>query len=109
MQTSNGIFNKWATLLAGSALLINVASAQLHYNAVDIGSLGDSSTTAYGINNSGQVVGESSVGNFICHHAFLYTNGIMTDLGTLSGPANSSTAYAINDKTVVRTGFGTVL
>ena len=41
MQTSNGIFGcKWATVLAGSALLLNVASAQPQYNAVDIGSLG---------------------------------------------------------------------
>jgi probable HAF family extracellular repeat protein len=35
---------------------------------------------AYGINASGQVVGQNAVG-----HAFLYSSGSMTDLGTLGG------------------------
>ena len=37
---------------------------------------------AYGINDSGQVVGESSTvsGDL---HAFLWEGGVMTDLGTL--------------------------
>ena len=122
MQTSNGILgNKWATLVAGSALLLNVASAQPQYNAVDIGNLGGLSaawiaidgegawfsgqasyTTANGINNSGQVVGGSvttmlDVNYNPVYHAFLYSGATMTDLGTLSDPTNNSTAYAIND------------
>jgi probable HAF family extracellular repeat protein len=45
---------------------------------------------AYGINSSGQVVGDSG------DRAFLYTNGTTTDLGTLGG--SHSYAYGINDK-----------
>ncbi len=53
---------------------------------------------AIGINDSGQIVGWSTViGDAI--HAFLYSNGQMTDLSTLGGAshAGSSVANAIND------------
>ncbi len=47
------------------------------------------------INAAGQVVGESDLGNSIVH-AFLWQGGVMTDLGSLASPANSSSAWAIN-------------
>ncbi|MGA2963972.1 MAG: hypothetical protein ABSD96_20070 [Candidatus Korobacteraceae bacterium] len=43
----------------------------------------------YGINDSGQVVGESNGTSFL-GHAFLYSGGTMTDLGTLPGGSASS-------------------
>ena len=53
--------------------------------------LGGGSPT--GINASGQVVG--FVGTSTATDAFLYSNGTMTDLGTLGG--SDSYAYGIND------------
>lgn len=66
---------------------------------IDLGTLAGGTTQygytswAYGINNSGQVVGFSSA--MTGSHAFLYSAGTMSDLGTLGG--NTSAAYAIND------------
>jgi probable HAF family extracellular repeat protein len=52
-------------------------------------------SAAYGINNSGQIVGLAMTeSNTAC--AFLYSNGTMTDLGTLPG-YNESSAWAINN------------
>lgn len=51
-------------------------------------------TAAFGINNHGDVVGNSDTDSN-GSHAFLWSNGSMTDLGTLGG--SSSAAYGIND------------
>lgn len=66
----------------------------------DLGTLGGTYSTGYGINSSGQVVGHSGTTNGQTH-AFLYngtpgSGGFMRDLGTLGG--SGSGAYAVNSK-----------
>ncbi|RSL17681.1 putative HAF family extracellular repeat protein [Edaphobacter aggregans] len=50
--------------------------------------------TPYGINQNGQAVGESYANSQAQIHAFLWSNGTISDLGTLGGA--NSTARAIN-------------
>jgi probable HAF family extracellular repeat protein len=71
--------------------------------ATDLGTLGGDSSSAWGINDAGQVVGESYTAEgpdpsgILTPHAFMTGPGGagMTDLGTLGG--SSSRAFGIND------------
>ena len=51
----------------------------------DIGTLGGQNTLPYGINNAGTIVGGSQVSSGTVH-GFIYSNGVMTDLGPLYVP-----------------------
>src|SRR5262245_59554934 len=77
----------WAEVLEDRTLLSS-------YAVTDLGTLGGSSSLAYGINDAGQVVGEATTSGGY-GHAFLYQNGGMADLGTLGG--TYSVANGIND------------
>jgi probable HAF family extracellular repeat protein len=59
----------------------------------DLGTLGGRESTAYGINEVGQVVGgsDNAAGKF---RAFIWTDGVMKGLGTLGG--NNSIASGVN-------------
>ena len=52
------------------------------------------SSEAYGINSSGTIVGDATTSGNQFDHAFSYSGGDMTDLGTLGG--SSSVAHGIN-------------
>jgi probable HAF family extracellular repeat protein len=65
----------------------------------NLGSLGNAGSRAYGINDLGQVVGDSDTGPLSESspaHTFRYSTGKMADLGTLGG--RYSTAIAINQR-----------
>jgi probable HAF family extracellular repeat protein len=65
---------------------------------VDLGTLGGSSATAFGLNDLGQIVGSSETGQRAIH-AFLWDAGQMTDLDSSddSSDARNSAAYSINN------------
>ena len=58
---------------------------------------------AYGLNLSGDIVGQSDSqytglnSGYHSQHAFLWNNGVMTDLGAIAGNAYDSAAFAVND------------
>jgi probable HAF family extracellular repeat protein len=57
---------------------------------ISLGTLpGDVGSLASGINNQGQIVGSTWDSTFSWSHAFIYQNGVMTDLNTLF-PKNSN-------------------
>ena len=61
----------------------------------DLGTLGGNHSIATGINNAGQVIGQSYIAGASELHAFLYSGGSMFDLGTLGG--EFSQGRGIND------------
>ncbi len=77
-------------------LLMPLAAAQT-YRVTDLGTLGGSTSQALGINDLGQVVGESLMPDNVAVHAFLWSKqGGATDIGALGG--NFSAAQAINNQ-----------
>lgn len=55
-------------------------------------------TTAFDINNNGQIVGYSGIVGVPEHYPFIWQNGVMTDLGYLSGGSRTAGyARGIND------------
>ncbi|BDI30872.1 hypothetical protein CCAX7_29230 [Capsulimonas corticalis] len=71
-----------------------------------LGTLGGDHSMAYGVNDSGQVVGKADLARTYLErtahgftrptHAFLWQNGVMQDLGTLGG--DNSLACAVNQR-----------
>jgi probable HAF family extracellular repeat protein len=92
-----------AALPATAAVATSAAAATTTYTITNLGSLGGGSGNGLAVNNNGQVTGYSYTSQQIpvdcppqkygqpkhCYinpyHAFLYSNGAMTDLGTLGG------------------------
>ena len=60
----------------------------------DLGTLGGSTSYAFGINNAGQVTGYATTAGDAAAHAFLYSGGKMIDLGSLGG---TSEGLALNN------------
>ncbi len=61
-----------------------------------LGTFGGSSSTAEAVNDVGQIVGYADYANpLMGHGAFIWQNGVMTDLGNLGGPGGAA-ATSIN-------------
>lgn len=73
--------------------------APIFYQLTDLGSLwtGDFTTYANGVNNHGDVVGNCSTNASGLGHAWVWSGGVLTDLGDALGGGDSQ-AYAINDQ-----------
>jgi probable HAF family extracellular repeat protein len=52
---------------------------------IDLGTLGGTCGFSVGVNNRGQVVGQSDLVGDLTAHPFLWDRGVLTDLGTLGG------------------------
>ncbi len=76
-----------------AAILAAAPSAHAQqYTIVDLGTLGGTNSIGYAVNNKGQVAGDSYLSNGRTR-AFLYANGIMTNLGTLGGEYSGASHY----------------
>lgn len=86
-------------LLAATAsvMIVNLAFVSVSMAAPltrDLGALGGDYSVATGINNKGQVIGQTGASDRVVH-AFIFGKGVMTDLGVLGG--DKSEAKGIND------------
>lgn len=81
--------------------LASSAFAQVKYTIVDLGTLGGSVSVANAIDNDGRVVGRSTLAGDNITRAFLWQEGVMTNLGSLGG--SFSSANRINDGDVIGT------
>jgi probable HAF family extracellular repeat protein len=68
-----------------------------NYRVLDLGTLGGSLSIAFGLNDRGLVEGFSTSVGDTSVHAFVWQNGVMTDLGTLEGP-NSQAFFGPNER-----------
>lgn len=77
-------------------------------NTQNLGTLGGAYSRAFAINGSGTVAGESATPTpNQTVHAFLWSNGVMSDLGALRSAQNDSHALAINERDEV-VGYSSV-
>jgi probable HAF family extracellular repeat protein len=84
-----------------SALLIAQAALAQSYTVTDLGTLGGTYSIAYGMNASGQVVGQSLTSTNYFHAFRTAANSAINpatdDLGTLGAGGSTSDAQGIND------------
>ncbi len=86
------------TLFAAMAVPIRMAAQQhTRYTITDLGTLGGTFGQASGISNKGSIVGFATLPGDMEGHAFFWSKGVMSDLGTLFGGPNSSAGAPPDD------------
>jgi len=97
-STTGGLLHTRVPYLAAAGLVLALAgpSAAQTYTVRPIAGLGHIYTKAHAINESGQVVGESTLATGPVH-PFLWQDGVTVDLGTPAGPSGVGVADAIDN------------
>ncbi len=95
----------WGFACAALLSLAPARAGEPTFTYVDLGTLGGPESVAMGMNDMGQVVGWSHISGCTaqghpCRRAFLWDDGVMTDLGILAGD-EESVARAINNAGLV--------
>jgi probable HAF family extracellular repeat protein len=86
-----------ALLVVAASTAVSSRAIGVEYHVTDLGTLsGGTSSVAAGINNNGQIVGDSATSSGDTH-AFVYSGGTMTDLGVLTSGYHYSDGRGIND------------
>jgi len=75
----------------------------------DLGTFGGQYSEAFGINELDEVVGAAATSTFRVDHAFLYSHGVMHDIGTLPGDDYAEALDINNLSQVVGSSFGSHL
>ena len=91
-----------STVLATLSISLPLAAQESgsipnQYSVIDLGTLGGSASNGFGgVNSRGWVTGDANLAGDQTEHAFLWRDGVMTDVGTLGG-LNSSVALPVKN------------
>jgi probable HAF family extracellular repeat protein len=80
-------------IFVSAQLTLSTVCSAVTYSVIDLGTLSGSASHGYGINLSGEAVGDSYITSDAAYHALRF-DGTIQDLGTLGG--TNSSAKAIN-------------
>src|SRR5215470_1670988 len=69
------------TLLAALAIPVQLSAQLPRYKVIDLGTLGGKLSSGFGINDLGWADGSSTLPGETITHAFIWQNGVMTDIG----------------------------
>ncbi len=73
------------------------STAPAQYQIINLGTLGGTESNGFGgVSDRGWVTGDANLSGDQNEHAFLWREGVMTDLGTLGG-LNSSVSFPVKD------------